>query len=99
MSDTDTVVLATVNDVQDGSVVVERLFTPPDQPDISRIVKLKSDEFDKLALVVGDPMNPGDDLCQLEDVSDATILHTLRLKLDQKKIFTATDLGCAGKGG
>lgn len=25
----------------------------------------------------------------LEDVSDATILHTLRLRLDQKKIFTS----------
>ena len=89
MSDTDTVVLATVNDIDDGTIVVERLFTPPDQPDISRIVKLTADEFDTLAVVVGDPMNPGDDLCQLEDVSDATILHTLRLKLVQEKIFTA----------
>ena len=87
VEDTDQIVLATVDDINDGSVFMTRLHAPPHIKNLT--VEMAKDKFEKLAIAVGNVMNPGHDLVLLDDVSDATILHTLRLRLDQKKIFTS----------
>ena len=66
---------------------VERLHAPAHIQ--STTVELTSAEFAKLAPVVGEPMIPGEDLVVLEDISEATILHNLRLRLQKGDIFTA----------
>eukprot|EP00320_Phaeocystis_rex_P000214 CAMPEP_0119057708 /NCGR_PEP_ID=MMETSP1178-20130426/2102_1 /TAXON_ID=33656 /ORGANISM="unid sp, Strain CCMP2000" /LENGTH=1078 /DNA_ID=CAMNT_0007038565 /DNA_START=76 /DNA_END=3312 /DNA_ORIENTATION=- len=87
VEDTDQTVLATVEDFQDDSVFLTRLHAPPHIKNLT--VELTNAQFEKLPVAVGNVMSPGEDLVLLEDVSDATILHTLRLRLDQKKIFTS----------
>ena len=87
MEDTDQVVLATVEDFHSGSVFLQRLHAPPHIKNLT--VEVENAKFEKLAVAVGNVLNPGEDLVLLEDVSDATILHTLRLRLGQGKIFTS----------
>ena len=87
VKDEDLSVLATVVDIRsDGSILLERLHAPEDMPSLT--VEVTGAEFAKLSLAYGDVMNPGDDLVLLEDISDATILHTLRLLLERDMIFT-----------
>ena len=90
VEDTDTIVLATVDDITGGTIFLSRKFAPPH---LGTTVELTQAQFDKLSVAVGNVMdhtiNGNHDLVALEDVSDATILHTLRLRLEKKMIFTA----------
>ena len=66
--------------------MLHRLLAPQRMPSLD--VEVTAEEFSKLSLALGDVMNPGDDLVVLEDVSESTILHSLRLRLDKDQIFT-----------
>jgi len=83
-------VLATVDDITGGTIFLSRKFAPPH---LTTTVELTQAQFDKLSVAVGNVMdhtiNGNHDLVALEDVSDATILHTLRLRIEKKMIFTA----------
>ena len=52
--------LATVDDINDGSVFVTRLHAPPHIKSLT--VELATDKFEKLSVAVGNVMSPGEDL-------------------------------------
>ena len=60
VEDTDQIVLATVDDINDGSVFMTRLHAPPHIKNLT--VEMAKDKFEKLAIAVGNVMNPGHDL-------------------------------------
>ena len=87
VDDADHSTLATVSDFTKDLVFVERLHAPKHIQSLQ--VELTAAQFAKLPPVVGDPMMPGHDLVVLEDINEAYILHTLRLRLGKGQIFTA----------
>jgi len=89
VQDDDVWVLATVEDMDKHSVTLRRLHGPKGT-DLE--TRLSPQEFSRLSLVAGeaDVMDVDNfDLAVLKDVSDATILHTLRLRYDHDEIFSA----------
>ena len=90
VEDTDTIVLATVEDITGDTIFLTRSFAPPD---LSLNVEYPKSKWDKLQMAVGNVMDHTvggrHDLVSLEDVSDATILHNLRLRQNKQIIFTA----------
>ena len=86
VDDADAWTLATVTDRSGSDVQLTRLHAPPG---VDKKLVISEEAFSKLSLATGELAVPGDDLVALEDVSDATMLHTLRLRYARDDIFTA----------
>eukprot|EP00966_Prymnesium_polylepis_P239343 5534936-Prymnesium_polylepis.1 len=87
VEDLDTWVLATVKDKTDTNVELQRYWTPPEG--VSQTLSMTPAEFDKLRLCTMDYTDIAEDLTMLEEVNEASILHTLRQRYNKDLIFTA----------
>ena len=61
------------------------MYTPANEP---KVVTLDDAAVAKLRPAVGDLSVPGPDLVWLEDVHESTMLHNLRLRYAQDKIYS-----------
>ena len=88
VDDEDEWVLATVVSSDKSEVKLERLHAPEG---VERSLTVSSKEYDVLKKVTGDFSRDAvnDDLVQLPDVNDASMLHTLRARFEQDDIYTA----------
>ena len=88
VDDEDEWVLATVVSSDNSEVKLERLHAPEG---VERSLTVSSKEYDVLKKVTGDFSRDAvnDDLVQLPDVNDASMLHTLRARFEQDDIYTA----------
>ena len=68
-----------------GKSQLTRMYTPANEP---KVVTLDDAAVAKLRPAVGDLSVPGPDLVWLEDVHESTMLHNLRLRYAQDKIYS-----------
>ena len=88
VEDTDQIVLATVDDINDGSVFMTRLHAPPHIKNLT--VEMAKDKFEKLAIAVGNVMNPGHDLVRRPPHSlppPRLLLRLPRLRLSRLRLL------------
>ena len=69
-----------------GKTKLTRMYAPHG---VRKEVEMADEEVLKMRPVVGDVHVPGSDLVWLEDVHDSTMLHNLRLRYEQDKIYSA----------
>ena len=93
VDDSDLWVLAHVTDRSGGKVTLQRRHAPKG---VKTAVTLSDEEFLKFAKAQGgDHLDDGvDDLVTLEDVTDASMLHTLRMRYEEDNIYTAIGPVC-----